>query len=193
MQSKRKLDLDNELLSQHAKELATVLVSRLAPMNIQHYGELLRADKIDISDETYAELQIEEVVFLLHLVGRLSNSMLVPEKRDYFLDTVFSEAQDTLCSKFETESEISAFCDFFGTLYNSRQEEYALYRISLGSDKSKKGELFWEHAKSVLLSVTETNVILLTFIERSGLRTFEFLANLLRERFDGKAKATAEQ
>ena len=191
MESKQQYDPDRDSLLCLAEFLAPALVEKLAPMNVRHYTELLKAANLDVSDEIAAELQLEEVIFSLHLVSRLAHAMLIPEKRDYFMDATVSEAREIVSQRFESGMEATAFCESFGTLYNKRQEEYASWRFS-GEDSSK-GELFWEHAKQVLFRVTNVNVVLLAMFERSGLQTCKFLADFLDKNLAPHASDRAEQ
>jgi len=186
-----KHDPDKDSLLSVAKIIAPALVGKLAPMNVKHYVGLFKTFEVEVSDKIEAELQLEELIFSLHLLGRLAHSRLMPEKRDYFMDVAVFEAREILSRKFENVIQGTSFCDSFDTLYNSRQEQYASYRFSAGD--SSQGDLFWEHANSVVCRVTTVNALLHTMVERSSLQTCKFLVEFLDCNLVSDARVSAGQ
>jgi hypothetical protein len=181
---KEKYDPETNSLLITAKELAPVLITEIGPRNVRHYSQLLEAADVQVPPDAAAELQVEELIFLLHLVSRLGHTMLKQEKRDFFMDSIFYEVRELLSRTLNSGMEATSFRETFDVLYNSRQEEYGAYRFGSGEEDSKKGDLFWEHAKSVLFRITSVNVILVAFTEKAGLETFVCLRDLLQRYFD---------
>lgn len=90
---------------------------------------------------------LETMVLLIHLVDRISYSILGPEKRAVFVDAVVDQIVDVLSNSQPTDDLRMNFRGHFRSLLDKRQQDYASYRIPESSDEGTGGTLYWEASK----------------------------------------------
>ena len=100
-------------------------------------------DTRDIENKVY----LETIILLIHLVDRISFSILGPEKRGIFIDAVVNQLTDVLSNSQPTEDLQKNFTRHFRSLLDQRQQEYASYQIPESSDEAMGGTLYWEASK----------------------------------------------
>lgn len=90
---------------------------------------------------------LETMVLLIHLVDRISFSILGPDKRGVFVDAVVDQITDVLSNSQPTAELQKNFKGHFRNLLDRRQQEYASYRIPESSDEGMGGTLYWEASR----------------------------------------------
>jgi hypothetical protein len=176
-------DRFSESLRQKAVGLTLALVRESLPEVSKFYAELF-GGKVDLSDAKIWELQIEEILFCLHLLDRIVSSMLAPDARAVFMTATFEAVRDSLSGLLKNGAEVDNFRRWIGDVYNARQTEYAEYTYPDTDPKNNrpsKGELFWEFGKKMAFLVGDTNPIRVMEIEHHGIGLFEMMGEVAEE------------
>jgi hypothetical protein len=125
------------------------------------------------AEELIASLAIELLVFALHLVDRLTFSVIGSANRELFMDE--------LCAATERLTK-SPFDDRLRRLYNTRQEFYSHFtQLVAINEESLRGTLFWEFGKMLASTYAESNPEAVFMTSANGMNLYEAIADALRE------------
>jgi len=155
---------DSDLLTKKAKILAAFLIqSALSDQRLlKSKLEEISAEKDvapdfrervnSISSRAWNNAFYEILFLLLHFSDRVAFQYLKPEKRNLFIDALFSETLSILSTGPSTGIEYIPFATehMLMEAYNDRQRHYSTFKeLVPGEDESFAGTVFWEFGKAI--------------------------------------------
>lgn len=121
----------------------------------------------NLSEETKDEVLCELIMLYLHLVDRISFQQLGPDKRDEFMDQLFTMVNMIVAKEINNNKHTPHLISYLEDNYEDRQLEYSNYK-RLFSEKASdsKGTLIWEFSKNIASKISkkdDISVIMITF------------------------------
>lgn len=95
-----------------------------------------------------AEVYLEAIYFLLHLVDRKVFNLMGPEKRDIVMDNMFLKIKEDLLSSIESAKR-QYVEEIISSTYYFRQREYSNYVWGKDPSTGMKDDLLWEFGNVV--------------------------------------------
>jgi hypothetical protein len=128
-------------MAQKAYEIVPSLVEAMRIFSEDFLKEVGSEAKFD-DERGEADLLLEILFFVVHLLDRLVVVALGPFKREVFMDAVLTDLSQAAKSMGLT---VAAFRE----RYNRSQRQYARWKFSSEENKSCRGWLFWEFGKKL--------------------------------------------
>lgn len=159
--------------------MGPVLVKEFLPQVSKFYGEMFSSGT-PLSSARIWSLQVEEILFCLHLLDRITASKLSVELKVAFMDSIFPTVSDALSAVYKNAAEGEGFRDWVCKAYNARQLEYGAYTYPKEGSPDK-GTLFWEFGRRMDYLADDTNPVRVMEIAMHGMSLFEMMCDVFDE------------
>ena len=160
-------------LLQNAYEIVPSLVEATRIFSEEFAKEFGSEAKFD-DGRGEADLLVDILVFVIHLLDRLVFVALGPFKRKVFMDAVLTDLS-------QASKPMGLTVDAFRERYNRTQRQYARYeKLYPEGDESYQGTLFWEFGKRLTHRYGVTNPMAVPWVSSRATDVMEGLDDVVK-------------
>lgn len=176
------LDIESELVRSRAVSVCRVMVGELPGQAAELWHDLAAKSHKNLPESVLWDLQIEELLFALHVLDRVASNRLTDRARTEFMDAAYQQVREDVSRRFEDGARASSFRDWLDETYNARQAEYSGFQFRpAGKNESDKSTLFWEVSKRLTLASGLTNPVFVVLVGNRVSGLAELMAKLVDE------------
>lgn len=156
---------------------------------------LLNALKDDedapLTEEVIGQYSFEQLLFSLHMLGRLAFLDSTLSERRAFMDQLVESVFETLAVSLADAVDLARFAQYFASSYNARQDEYSKYQESWSRGESAKNTLLWEYGKRIVgLVSARKNDLKIAIVGNLAMQYIYDLMPFVRSAATGQSRPT---